>query len=244
MTREISHQQSFEKALYSMQNNFPPGKLPGMKAFENVYFSMSTGEGDMRGPWNNEPTFEYREAEPAVDGGTGMPETTVSEEDAALVERMAVRTQSDLVPIRPPGRNSADATAQHGSALRAPDRRGEPSRGFMNGHSAAGIAIQDVPEGMVVALALRGVGYSRFAAVAAGMASESSNRSPPSLAQLRSRSRAACCLGPGVRGGGMLYAICHEAIPGAPQQGNASQATEGVVLAFVLMMLLDTALSP
>ena len=96
MTREIWHRQSFEKALYSMQNNFPPGKLPGMKAFENVYFSMSTGEGDMRGPWNNEPTFEYREAEPAVDGGTGMPETTVSEEDAALVERMAVRTQSDL----------------------------------------------------------------------------------------------------------------------------------------------------
>ena len=96
MTREIWHRQSFEKALYSMQNNFPPGKLPGMKAFENVYFSMSTGEGDMRGPWNIEPTFEYREAEPAVDGGTGMPETTVSEEDAALVERMAVRTQSDL----------------------------------------------------------------------------------------------------------------------------------------------------
>jgi len=44
--------------------------------------------------------------------------------------------------------------------------------------------------------------------------------------------------------GAMLYAICHEAIPGAHQQGNASQATEGVVLGFVLMMLLDTALSP
>ena len=44
--------------------------------------------------------------------------------------------------------------------------------------------------------------------------------------------------------GAMLYAICHEAIPGAHQQGNDSQATEGVVLGFVLMMLLDTALSP
>jgi Mn-containing catalase len=48
MTREISHQQSFEKALYSMQKNFPPGKLPGMTEFENVYFNMSTGDGDAR----------------------------------------------------------------------------------------------------------------------------------------------------------------------------------------------------
>jgi Mn-containing catalase len=96
MTREISHQQSFEKALYSMQKNFPPGKLPGMTEFENVYFNMSTGDGDARGPWNNEPTFEYREAQPAVDGGSGLPEAGISKEDAQLVERMAQRTQSDV----------------------------------------------------------------------------------------------------------------------------------------------------
>ena len=96
MTREISHQQSFEKALYSMQTNFPPGKLPGMKEFENVYFNMSTGDGDMRGPWNNEPAFEFREAEPAVDGGSGVPEAVVSGDDAKRVQRMAKRTQSDL----------------------------------------------------------------------------------------------------------------------------------------------------
>ncbi|EAX3798614.1 putative catalase, partial [Salmonella enterica subsp. enterica serovar Enteritidis str. 22704] len=28
MTREVAHQLSFEKALYSIRNNFPPGKLP------------------------------------------------------------------------------------------------------------------------------------------------------------------------------------------------------------------------
>jgi len=64
--------QSFEKALYSIQPNFPPGKLAGMPQFANVYFNMSTGDGDARGPWNKEPTFEYREAQPAVDGGDGL----------------------------------------------------------------------------------------------------------------------------------------------------------------------------
>src|ERR1041384_5250844 len=41
MTREIAHQKSFEKALYSIQPNFPTGKLPGMPQFANVYFNMS-----------------------------------------------------------------------------------------------------------------------------------------------------------------------------------------------------------
>src|SRR3970282_700630 len=31
MTREISHQKSFEKALYAIEPNFPPGKRPGMQ---------------------------------------------------------------------------------------------------------------------------------------------------------------------------------------------------------------------
>ncbi|MET1025059.1 MAG: manganese catalase family protein, partial [Pseudoxanthomonas sp.] len=70
MTREIAHQQSFEKALYSIQPNFPPGKLPGMPEFTQVYFNMSTGDQPTEaGPWNADPTFEVRDAEPAVDGG-------------------------------------------------------------------------------------------------------------------------------------------------------------------------------
>ena len=43
-----------------------------MPEFTNVYFKMSTGNGNLRGPWNKEPTFEVREGEPAVDGGDGM----------------------------------------------------------------------------------------------------------------------------------------------------------------------------
>ena len=95
MTREVSHQQSFEKALYSIQPSFPPGKLPPMKEFESVYFNMSTGEGDARGPWNKEPTFEFRDAETAVDGGDGLPQVKVGKEDAALLAQAAARLKSD-----------------------------------------------------------------------------------------------------------------------------------------------------
>ena len=43
MTREIAHQKSFEKALYSIEPNFPPGKLPGMPEFANMYCQYVAG---------------------------------------------------------------------------------------------------------------------------------------------------------------------------------------------------------
>ena len=94
MTREIDHQQSFEKALYSIQPNFPPGKLGGKPEFTNVYFNMSVGEGDARGPWNQEPTFEFRDAQLAVDGGDGTGMVTLDETESDLVEQMASRLES------------------------------------------------------------------------------------------------------------------------------------------------------
>lgn len=95
MTREISHQRSFEKALYSMQPSFPPGKLPGLKEFASVYYNMSDGEADERGPWNSEPGFDYREAQPAVDGGSGMAEVKLMKSEKAAIDQLAVRTRSD-----------------------------------------------------------------------------------------------------------------------------------------------------
>ena len=95
MTREIAHQQSFEKALYSLQPNFPPGKLAGVPEFTNVYFNMSAGDGDTRGPWNKEPTFEYREGVPAVDGGDGLPSVELDPSDMQLAKKAAMRLQSD-----------------------------------------------------------------------------------------------------------------------------------------------------
>jgi Mn-containing catalase len=60
-----------------------------------VYFNMSVGEGDTRGPWNNEPTFEFREAQAAVDGGSGLPEVLMEPDDLAVAEQAAKRLQSD-----------------------------------------------------------------------------------------------------------------------------------------------------
>ncbi|CAH2901323.1 MAG: Manganese catalase (EC [uncultured Paraburkholderia sp.] len=83
MTREIAHQKSFEKALHSIQPNFPQGKLPGVPEFTNVYYNMSAGEGDARGPWNEGPEWEFVEApQPAVDGGDGLPSVRMSKYSA------------------------------------------------------------------------------------------------------------------------------------------------------------------
>jgi len=97
MTREVSHQRSFEKALYSMEPNFPPGKLPGDPRYASVYFNMSQGEGDTRGPWNSDANFEYisdREEQGAIDGD-GMPNVNLTEDEVLALQAMAARTASD-----------------------------------------------------------------------------------------------------------------------------------------------------
>jgi len=75
MTREISHQKSFEKALYSIQDNFPPGKLPAMEPYGDVYVNTSQGPGDALGPWNEGPQWtrvdDLTQKLP-VDGGDGQ----------------------------------------------------------------------------------------------------------------------------------------------------------------------------
>ncbi|AUU90718.1 Mn-containing catalase [Enterobacteriaceae bacterium ENNIH3] len=95
MTREAAHMLSFEKALYSIRNNFPPGKLPPIEQYTNVYYNMSEGD-DPRGSWNSDENFEYvADPQPAVDGGDGLASVTLSKEQQTLVKAMAKRTQSD-----------------------------------------------------------------------------------------------------------------------------------------------------
>ncbi|VVM43733.1 putative manganese catalase [Pseudomonas fluorescens] len=95
MTREIAHQKSFEKALHSIQPNFPQGKLPGDPAFTHKYFNMS-GEPNVRGPWNEGAGWEYVESpEPAVDGGDGSASVNLSQDDESVLEAMKIRTASD-----------------------------------------------------------------------------------------------------------------------------------------------------
>jgi len=103
MTREVAHQKSFEKALYSIEPNFPPGKLPGDARFTDVYFDMSQGEGDLRGPWNDGDGWQYvvdRQAQSAVDGGDGSASVQLSSEESALVRKQAARLKSTgMAPI-------------------------------------------------------------------------------------------------------------------------------------------------
>jgi Mn-containing catalase len=96
MTREIAHQLSFEKALHSIQPNFPQGKLPGMPEFTNVYFNMSQGQDSVRGPWNQGEEWEFVENPlPAVDGGDGLASVQLSADEETLLTNMKTRTLSD-----------------------------------------------------------------------------------------------------------------------------------------------------
>lgn len=96
MTREIAHQKSFEKALHSIQPNFPQGKLPGVPEFTSVYYNMSKGDDSPRGPWNEGPDWEFVESpEPAVDGGDGLASVNVSNDVVQVLSAMASRTASD-----------------------------------------------------------------------------------------------------------------------------------------------------
>lgn len=95
MTREIAHQKSFEKALHSIQPNFPQGKLPGVPEFTNVYYNMSGGDDSPRGPWNEGPGWEFVEKPaPAVDGGDGLASVQVSEKEVEVLSARASRTAS------------------------------------------------------------------------------------------------------------------------------------------------------
>ncbi|CAB3795384.1 manganese catalase family protein [Paraburkholderia fynbosensis] len=95
MTREIAHQKSFEKALHSIQPNFPQGKLPGVPEFTNVYYNMSDGEDAPRGPWNDGPGWDFVDKpQPAVDGGDGLASVQVSEKELEVLGAMAARTAS------------------------------------------------------------------------------------------------------------------------------------------------------
>ncbi len=100
MTREIAHQKSFEKALYAIEPNFPPGKLPGKPEFTDVYFDMSQGGDEplVEGAWNsgeNWTVVSDRDAQAAVDGGDGSASVQLPADDRTVLEALALRTMSD-----------------------------------------------------------------------------------------------------------------------------------------------------
>ena len=122
MTREISHQKSFEKALYSMEPNFPPGKLAGMTQFADLYVNTSQGPGDAQGPWNTgEQWKKLDEVEETIplDGGDGLASVKLRAPEKKAMEALAERTMSD------PGTNpvtGADLGAGPGAGTTTPRR--------------------------------------------------------------------------------------------------------------------------
>lgn len=98
MTREVAHQKSFEKALYSIEDNFPPGKLPGMEQYANVYVNTSQGDGDMQGPWNSGEQWDRiddLEQTMPIDGRDGSASVELNGSDRAALAQLAARGRSD-----------------------------------------------------------------------------------------------------------------------------------------------------
>lgn len=98
MTREVAHQKSFEKALYSIEPNFPPGKMPGDPRYADVYFNLSQGGPETRGPWNQGDQWQFVSdpaAQQAVDGGDGQAQVDLDSDDATVLQHMRQRTASD-----------------------------------------------------------------------------------------------------------------------------------------------------
>ena len=96
MTREVSHQKSFEKALYAITANFPPGKLPPEAQYADAYFKMSIGAPPERGPWNEGRGLKLVEDPPVpVDGGDGSAAVQLTEKERTTLDEMKRRLKSD-----------------------------------------------------------------------------------------------------------------------------------------------------
>lgn len=107
---------------------------------------------------------------------------------------------------------------------------------------ATGIAIQDIPEGLVVAIALVAAGYSRRRAILIGAASGLIEPLGAVLgAGLVSHSTLLLPWGLGFAAGAMLFVVSHEIIPESHRKGHEIYATSGLTIGFILMMTLDNA---
>jgi len=109
---------------------------------------------------------------------------------------------------------------------------------------ATGISIQDVPEGLVVALALRTVGYGRVLSAGLGMLS---GVIEPIAAvagvALIGISAGLLPFALAAAAGAMLFVIVNDVVPESREQGNGTWSSVALVFGFVLMTVLDTALS-
>lgn len=117
---------------------------------------------------------------------------------------------------------------------------GDPSVGIP---LAAAIAIQDVPEGLVVAVALRTVAYSPWKATLAGALTGLAEPLGAVVGVALGSSFAPFYpLGLGFAAGAMIWVVSHEIIPETHRKGHEQAATLGLIGGFIAMLLLDTGL--
>ena len=121
--------------------------------------------------------------------------------------------------------------------------------GFSGGDPAVGvpltaaIAIQDIPEGLVVAVALRTVAYLPWrATLAAALTGLAEPLGAIVGVALTSGFAPLYPLGLGFAAGAMIWVVSHEIVPETHRKGHEQAATLGLIGGFVLMMMLDTAL--
>ena len=109
---------------------------------------------------------------------------------------------------------------------------------------AIGIGLQNFPEGIAVALPLRGEGFSRLRALWFGQLSAAVE---PVAAVVGAA--AIVLISPilpwalAFAAGAMIYVVIEELVPRSHSRGNSDLATLGTVFGFVVMMTLDVALS-
>ena len=105
------------------------------------------------------------------------------------------------------------------------------------------IAIQDIPEGLAVVMALRAAGIGSWPAVL--MAGASGLMEPlGSLfgAGIGGGLALAYPVGLGLAAGAMIFVVSHEVIPETHRNGHQTTATLGLMAGFAVMMFLDTAM--
>lgn len=108
----------------------------------------------------------------------------------------------------------------------------------------AGIGLQNLPEGLAVAMALRAEGYARH--VSFGTAALSGAVETVGGVIGVGLTAISAALLPGAlafAAGAMLFVVSNEVIPETHRAGAGARATASLMLGFALMMFLDTALA-
>jgi ZIP family zinc transporter len=121
--------------------------------------------------------------------------------------------------------------------------------GFSQGDLGAGlplaiaIALQDGPEGLAVAFALRTIGLGSARAVLIAIATGLLEPLGAMFGVTISTGPAFTYpLGLGIAAGAMLFVVSHEVIPETHRNGHQTLATMGLMAGFATMMVLDTTL--